>query len=172
MLSKDQFKGLAGQLNEGGFTAHTKGREAGLPPKNRFLVGQRDVPEGAHPLPSTGEAIESYAQQHEATLDRPNRFLGGWGEGGEGRLDVPRGYPRTPRGEVAARKSTLRNTQEAYGEMGASRTYEGTTYNPFHSRFQDPFSGEHDPEEAHPSMYFAGDRRLWTQQPLGKQFTR
>jgi hypothetical protein len=166
-LSPVQFKRLAQEAALGGFSVIPKGPQAGLPPKNRFMVGQRDVPEG---MGRAGAAtIRKYAEANAPTLDKPERYLGGWTKGGKTSLDVPRGYPTTPTGEVAARKSTLRNTQKAYGHMGPQRDYQGDVYNPFHPAFQDPFFGEHDPKDFEPSMYFAGDRRLWTQQPLLRQ---
>lgn len=165
-LSDGQFGHLAEQAAAGGFSVIAKGPQAGLPPKNRFMVGQRDVPEGIGKAGAT--TIRKYAQANAPTLDKPERYLGGWSSGGKTYLDVPRGYPTTPTGEVAARKSTLRNTQQAYGHMGPQRTYQGTISNPFHPAHQDPFFGE-PPEDADPSMYFAGDKRLWTRQPLVKK---
>ena len=176
-ISQRMANQLAEQLNDpdiGGFSVIASGTQAGLPPKNKFVVAQRDVPEGIHTAPAEGAQIHSYAQEQSATLDKPNRLLGGWLEKGQAFVDVPRAYPRTAKGEVKARKSSLRNTQISYGEMGPQRTYAGTTYNPFHERHQDPFFGEHDPEDFDASKYFAGNRQLWVNQPVlqGAQWRR
>lgn len=167
-LSGAQFQGLADDINEhGGFSVIPKGRFAGLPPKNKFMVGQRDVEEGKHPAPAQGAEIERYATTHEAALDKPDRYLGGWEHGGTAYLDVPRGFSRTAAGEVAARRSSLTNDQISYGVMGPKRTFEGTVANPFHAEHTDPFNlaTKADPDEA-TGAYFAGDKRLWTKQPL------
>lgn len=168
---------LSKQLNDpaiGGFSVIAEGPEAGLPPKNKFVVAQRDVPEGVYPAPAEGAKIHDYAQNQASTLDQPNRLLGGWLEKGKAFVDVPRSFPGTAGGEVEARQSSLDNTQISYGQMGSDRQYAGTTYNPYHEQHRDPFFGEHDPEDADASKYFAGDQRLWVNQPVmqGKQWRR
>jgi len=132
MLSDAQFEGLAAKLNDpdiGGFTANM--RRGGEQPRNVFMVGQRDVQEGTHALPSTGSSIRTYAEANQTTLMQPGRHLGGWA-GNEGNLDVPAAFPRTPRGEVAARRSTLANEQMAYGEISRKGAYVGDRNNPYH----------------------------------------
>jgi hypothetical protein len=170
-ISDKQFVGLVGDGLAGGFTAIPNGRFAGQPPRNKLLVGQKDSPEGEA---NTGPGIASYAREHAETLDKPNRFLGGWGTRGTVVLDVPKGFPDTPKGETAARRSTLTNDQEAYGRMGRDREYAGTTYNPYHANHRDPFNPANTPDphespETEATKYFAGDRRLWTRQPLKRR---
>ena len=104
------------------------------------MVGQRDVAEGEA---TSGGGIRNYAETNAATLDKPTAVLGGWGHLGTVFLDVPKGFPVTPQGEVAARRSTLAQNQKAYGHMGPERTYEGTTYNPFHEEHRDFNSAGH-----------------------------
>ena len=132
-LSDGQFKDLAQATNTvGGFTVHGGGPTPSEVPTNVFSVGTES--EGRHHVvPETALSLKQFATQHEAVLERPHRFLGGWEHEGQAWQDVPRGYPGTPQGEVGARHAALRENQVAYGVLGSEEEgYLGDMNNPFH----------------------------------------
>ena len=54
--------------------------------------------------------------------------------------------------------------------MGKDRQYAGTIHNPFHEKhrsFPLPVGDDESIEET-ATKYFAGDKRLWTKQPLNR----
>lgn len=155
MMNEHQFAALAGKINDpddGGFSADL--RKGGSPPKDRYMVGQRDVAEGIHPLPAEGGVISDYADSNASTLSRSDRYLGGWRSDGKAYLDVPKGFPRTPQGEVDARKSTLANDQQAYGVMNTKGKYAGEVLNP------------HDPDHQYEVQAQDSDAATWAEMPL------
>lgn len=133
-LSDGQFSALAGAANDpgvGGFSVASRGKDAGKAPKNRFMVGQgkeESTPSGS----MTGGDVKSFDSRNADTLGKKDHFLGGWDQGGTGYLDVSKGFPTTGKGETAARASTLKNDEIAYGEMDGKREYAGDHNNPFH----------------------------------------
>ena len=163
-LTSPQFQGLANRINdEGGFTADL--RNGGRSPRNRLMVGQRDVPEGEHALPSRGSDVRSYVEAPGVaeTVSSPNRFLGGWGHEGKAYLDVPRGFPRTPAGESGARRSAIENDQIAIGVLGKSGNFAGEINNPFH------------PENRRGDIAASDDaaqRSTWADMPKNQKRTR
>ncbi|NBZ96563.1 MAG: hypothetical protein EBR40_09095 [Proteobacteria bacterium] len=161
-MRQDQYDALAAKLNDpndAGFSANP--RKGGAPPRSRYMVGQRDVEEGTHAMPSTGTDIRVYADSNAPTLSRPERYLGGWVEDEDAYLDVPKGFPRTPQGEVDARKSTLENSQRAYGVVDSKGRYAGTVYSPFHPAYQYEIQAQD------------SDRDVWAEMPLhSAQFKR
>jgi hypothetical protein len=162
-LSDKQFEALAGKLNDpevGGFTADM--RRGGATPRNKYMVGQRDVQEGTHALPSTGSSIRGYAEANSDTLMTPGRYLGGWAANA-GNLDVPTGFPRTPQGEVEARRSTISNDQIAYGELNSRANYVGDRTNPFHSALERDDEGR---STGYSAPKEAEQQEAWTQMPL------
>ena len=167
MISNQRYQELADAINDpdiGGFSADP--RRGGKPPKNKYMVGQRDVEEGVHDLPSTGTAIQAYADANVATLSQTDRHLGGW-NAGKGYLDIPKGFDRTPEGEVAARLSTMENTQIAYGNVNTSGNYVGDRFNPFHpsTEVRENSQGV-DTRTDYSAPKEAEQQTLWAEMPL------
>ena len=133
-LSDGQFDNLAKDANDpevGGFTVASRGKNAGESPPDRFLVGQgkeAKTPSGK----MTGSDVRSYEASNARSLARKEHFLGGWDHEGTGYLDVSKGFPTTGAGETAARASTLKHGEMAYGESNSKGEYAGDHANPFH----------------------------------------
>lgn len=127
MLSSRQFSGLAAELNkpDGGFSVDLHGRM----PKDRFMVGIGKA--GPVPHPVKGSDVRDYVQKNLGDLSQHEHYLGGWEYQGTGTLDVSRGLPNTPSGEVETRGVAMDVGETGYGVIDKMGEYQGTRYNPF-----------------------------------------
>jgi hypothetical protein len=113
--------------------------------------------EEMQPLPVSGGQVRAYAESHDVELRRPEHYLGGWSFEGEGALDVSKGFPRSPDGEVAARQETLRNSETAYGKIDAHAEYEGSVQNPY-AKYNQTTGDIHASDDP-------GQRQIWAEMP-------